>query len=133
MRVFRLIPLFAFAVLTVPAAAELAPEAYARARAAADAVLVVDIARVEAPAAPFDSAVCTVHGRVAAVERGAFYRVAQDMAIALPCVGALYRPIPGPFPGYLAERLADVRRARLYLDGQGDVVARGFDPLPPAP
>ena len=116
--------------LAAPAAAELPPQVYERARAEAASVILVRIAGVDRPRAPFASGSCTLRGRVTAVERGAAYRPGQQVAIALPCIGARYRAMPGPFPGYDAARLGDARRGRLFLDGAGALVRRGYDPLP---
>ncbi|TFI56632.1 hypothetical protein E2493_19160 [Sphingomonas parva] len=113
-----------------PAAAELPPYVYERARDAAVSVIVVDISRVTAPREAFDEAACTLEGKVAAVERGDLHAAGRPVAVDLPCVGSLYQPMPGPFPGYSAEALAKVTRGRLFLDAQGALVRRGFDALP---
>ena len=115
-----------------PAAAELPPYVYERAREAASAVIVVEVSRVTRPDKPFAEAVCALEGRVAAVERGDRHVVGRTVTIDLPCIGTLYQPMPGPFPGYSADALAKVRRGRLFLDEGGDLVLRGFDALPEA-
>ncbi|QAY77570.1 hypothetical protein [Sphingosinicella sp. BN140058] len=119
--------LLAFAA---PAAAELPPQVYARARDAAASVVVVDVAAVDRPRGAFAEAACTLRGRIAAVERGSLHQRGQSVAVPLPCIGTRHRAMPGPFPGYPADTLLKLRRARLFLDGDGALVLRGLDPLP---
>ena len=101
-----------------------------RARAAAVSVIVVDLDGVDRPGAAFDRATCTARGRVVAVERGRRHKVGQAVEIKLPCIGTDYQAMPGPFPGYPADALGKTRRGRFFLDADGALVLRGFDPLP---
>ncbi|PSJ39033.1 hypothetical protein [Allosphingosinicella deserti] len=122
----------ALLALAAPAAAELPPQVYERARDAAASVVVVDVAAVDRPRGAFATASCTLRGRISAVERGSRYRPGQQIAIPLPCIGTDYQAMPGPFPGYPADALGNARRGRVFLDADGALVLRGFDPLTPA-
>lgn len=117
-------------IFDAPADAELPPLHYQKARAAADTVLVMDIADVLLPTKAFSAAQCTVSGRVTAVERGTSYLSGDELVVRVPCVGKRWRPIPGSFKGYSAAALSKATRGRFYLQ-DGEVVARGYDELPP--
>lgn len=109
--------------------AELPPSHYQKARASADTVLIMNIADVHLPAKVFSAAQCKVGGRVTAVERGARYLPGDEITVGVPCIGELWRRIPGPFAGYSAAKLSKGKRGRFYLR-DGELVARGFDELP---
>ena len=130
MSALRLALALTAAMSPAAAGAELPPEVYERARVAADTVLRIDVTALDRPRGAFETATCTLRGRVAAVERGESRAVGEAIEIALPCIGATWRPMPGPFPGYDAAGLSRLRSARVYLDGDS-LVTRGLDPLTP--
>lgn len=110
---------------------ELPPEAYARARAEADTVMVIDI--VSVAGLPFwrSHGTCRVVGGVESVERGrgagqgpALGRLTVDV----PCVQPSYNPPPAPFAGYPQGPLRRAERAKVYLKN-GALVLRGLDVL----
>jgi hypothetical protein len=96
--------------------AELPPHYYDQIRAQAAAVIVIDVAAVEAgPARPGGYATCQVEGRVTAVE------------LAVPCITPDWDPVPGPWPGFRIATLSRTASGRAWLDADGRLVQRGFD------
>jgi len=108
--------------------AELPPHYYDQIRAQAAAVIVIDVAAVEAGAArPGGYATCQVEGRVTAVERGGQHTAGQPIRLAVPCITPDWDPVPGPWPGFRIATLSRTASGRAWLDADGRLVQRGFD------
>lgn len=109
---------------------ELPPHYYEQIRAQAAAVVVLDVAAVEAgPASAGGYATCQVEGVVTAVERGGRHTAGQPIRLAVPCITPDWDPVPGPWPGFRIATLSSTATGRAWLDGDGRVVQRGFDIL----
>jgi hypothetical protein len=117
-------------VLSNAARAELPPYVYEAERRAARDVVVISDVQVEPYSGKSASGACTIKGRVEAVERGVSFRSGESLALQITCITPAYRPMPGPFPGYPQASLADLRRARVFVN-DGFVIRRGLDPLDP--
>ncbi|MCZ8193100.1 hypothetical protein [Brevundimonas sp.] len=108
--------------------AELPPHYHDQIRAQAAAVIVIDVAAVEAgPARPGGYATCQVEGRVTAVERGGQHTAGQPIRLAVPCITPDWDPVPGPWPGFRIATLSRTASGRAWLDADGRLVQRGFD------
>lgn len=108
--------------------AELPPHYCDQIRAQAAAVIVIDVAAVEAGAArPGGYATCQVEGRVTAVERGGQHTAGQPIRLAVPSITPDWDPVPGPWPGFRIATLSRTASGRAWLDADGRLVQRGFD------
>lgn len=119
--------------LASPARAELPPYVYEAERQAARDVVIISDVQVQPYSGKTTSGACTIKGKVEAVERGATFRSGESIALKITCITPAYRPMPGPFPGYLQAWLAELRRARVFVN-DSFVIRRGLDALDaPAP
>lgn len=111
-----------------PALAELPPYVYEQERKSATSVVVVDVETIGRLPRGQTQGSCLVKGRVAAVERGDAYKTGDHFELPIPCIGAKWQPMPGPFPGYQEAGLAKVRHGRFYIRNSR-LVRRGFDAI----
>ena len=115
-----------------PALALMAPQYYEQARREAASVIVMKVAKVEAPARQ-GYGTCTVQGTVTHVERGSVYTPGQAVAIGVPCAQAGAQP---PIGGTIWQDFDALKAApygRAWLDGEGKVVLSQYERLAAAP
>jgi len=116
----------AAALTASPAAALLAPQYYAEARANAPNVIVIDVGSVE-----FASATsCTVRGSVSTVERGDKYEAGGAVELTVPCRGhVMTPPMTGAVIFQNSATLQASTRGRAYLDENGALALYQYEIL----
>lgn len=114
--------------ILAPPPMELPPYVYEQARKNAASVVVIDVTTIQ-PLSGGTQGSCRLEGVVASVERGDRLSAGQAITVAIPCISPAWRPMPGPWPGFMDRDFIQTTQGRAYLDARGRLVQRGFDIL----
>lgn len=104
--------------------ADIDPRYHAEAKAAAANVVIVDVVTMRTPRTP--TGFCLIEGRVAAVERGRRLRAGDSLSLSVWCRDARAEPTVGATQWQASERMATVRRGRVWLDADGAMLPRRY-------